>query len=190
MSYFTSLPPTAKLLDVFRKFPESFLPLIEYHQRLLREASPFSAGEREWMAAYVSALNQCSYCAGVHEATARQFGVDERVMAQMLEDVDAAAVPANMKPVFRYLRKLTLSPANLTENDVQEIFEAGWGEDALHHLVAIGALFNCMNRLVEGFGITAKDDYFSVSAERLSSPQGYTALTALLRESTANEGET
>ena len=61
-------------------------------------------------------------------------------------------------------------------------FAAGWDDRALHDAVAICALFNCMNRLVEGFGINADADYFAVSAGRLASAGGYGTLTGMLRD--------
>ena len=45
---------------------------------------------------------------------------------------------------------------------------AGWQEQALHDAVAVCGLFNLMNRLVEGLGITAGEDYFVASARRLA----------------------
>lgn len=62
MSYLRSLKPGAGLLQIFRAFPEVARPLLEYHEVLLRGESPFSAAERELIAAYVSGLNNCNYC--------------------------------------------------------------------------------------------------------------------------------
>lgn len=183
MTYLKQLPPDARLLDVFKKYPRLFEPLIEYHQRLLREDSPFSVAERELLAAFVSAVNACNYCAGVHEATARQFGVDERLLAQLLAEPTSAPVSEKLKPIFRYVRKLTESPARMTAEDAEAIFAAGWDDRALHDAVAICALFNCMNRLVEGFGISASPAYYQVSAERLASAAGYRGLNHLLHSS-------
>lgn len=180
MSHFKNLPADARLVDVFKLFPRMFEPLIEYHQRLLREDSPFTVAERELLAAYVSAVNACRYCAGVHEATARRFGVDDRLLAQLLDDPATAPVPERMKPLFRYVRKLTETPARMTDDDVAAVFAAGWDDRALHDAVAICALFNCMNRLVEGFGISATPEYFQVSAARLASDSGYGALQKIL----------
>ena len=44
---------------------------------------------------------------------------------------------------------------------------AGWTEHALHDAVAVCGLFNLMNRLVDGLGITAGEDYFITAARRL-----------------------
>jgi AhpD family alkylhydroperoxidase len=77
MTYLPSLPGDAVLLDVFRACPGTSRPLLEYHQALLRGPSPLTVAERELIAAYVSGLNACRYCHGVHTATARAFGISE-----------------------------------------------------------------------------------------------------------------
>ncbi|MDZ5696765.1 carboxymuconolactone decarboxylase family protein [Chelativorans sp. M5D2P16] len=68
------LPAGATLLDVFKRFPDTNAPLIEFHEALLR-APPFTEAERELIATYVSGLNRCRYCRGVHTATAERLGV-------------------------------------------------------------------------------------------------------------------
>ncbi len=47
MTFLPSLPDDAVLLDVFRAFPQTARPLLEYHQALLRGPSPLSVAERE-----------------------------------------------------------------------------------------------------------------------------------------------
>jgi hypothetical protein len=76
------LPEKATLLDVFRMFPETNRPLLEFHEVLLRGASPFTEAERELIAAYVSGLNGCRYCHGVHAAnSAHQYQTPYRVQS-------------------------------------------------------------------------------------------------------------
>ncbi|WP_216207057.1 carboxymuconolactone decarboxylase family protein [Amycolatopsis aidingensis] len=82
------MPEGATLLDVFRAHPQTSAPLIDYHQELLRGPSPLSVAERELIAAYVSGLNACHYCHGVHTATAEAFGVAEGTLTRLLSDVD------------------------------------------------------------------------------------------------------
>jgi hypothetical protein len=53
----------------------------------------------------------------------------------------------------------------------------GWDEHALYDAVSVCALFNFMNRLVEGLGIRADPGYFNLAAERLAI-QGYATLLA------------
>ncbi|MGH4017277.1 MAG: hypothetical protein ACRDSL_25785 [Pseudonocardiaceae bacterium] len=65
MTHLPSLPENATLLDVFRAYPDTARPLLDYHQVLLRGPSPLTVAERELIAAYVSGLNVCGYCHGI-----------------------------------------------------------------------------------------------------------------------------
>jgi uncharacterized peroxidase-related enzyme len=179
MTYLPSLPDDAVLLDVFRAYPATSRPLLEYHQVLLRGPSPLTVAERELIAAYVSGLNACRYCHGVHAATAQAFGISEGTLDALLDDVGTAPVAERLKPLLSYARKLTLTPSKITPGDAEALLAAGWEEQALHDAVAICGLFNLMNRLVEGLGIAAGQDYFQVAGPRLADI-GYTGLRELL----------
>lgn len=174
MSYLPSLPDNAVLGDLFAAYPDTARHLMAYHQQLLRGPSPFTQAERELIAAYVSGLNSCRYCHGVHTSTAEAMGVPEGLLGELLTDMDSADITDKLRPVLRYVEKLTLTPSRMTQADAQAVFDAGWDERALHDAVSVCAMFNFMNRLVEGLGITAGPDYFQEAAQRLST-QGYKA---------------
>ena len=65
------------------------------------------------------------------------------------------------------------------QEDAAQVFAAGWDEQALHDAISVCALFNFMNRLVEGMGIKTSPSYFKIAGERLSS-DGYLGLSKLL----------
>jgi|SRR5918994_2478664 uncharacterized peroxidase-related enzyme len=179
MTYLPSLPENSVLLDVFRAYPETARPLLDYHQALLRGPSPLSVAERELIAAYVSGLNACAYCSGVHRTVAQAFGIPEETITTALDDVDAAPVDKRMKPILRYVEKLTVAPSQMTSDDAARVLEAGWPEQALHDAVSVCALFNLMNRLVDGLGIAGGPDYFAISGGRLVDIE-YTGLKDLI----------
>lgn len=179
MAFLKSLPAQSALLEVFRAFPSTSKPLLEFHEALLRGESSLTVAERELIAAYVSGLNVCSYCHGVHTATAEAFGVDENLLESLLHDVDSAPVDEKMKPVLRYAQKLTLTPSRMTPADADAIYAVGWDEQALHDAVAVCGLFNLMNRLVEGLGIEAAAGYHQESGRRLKEI-GYAGLIPML----------
>jgi uncharacterized peroxidase-related enzyme len=179
MSYAKHLPRDATLVDVFKAFPATSRPLLEFHQVLLRGPSPLTVEVREMIAALVSGLNACGYCFGVHEATARRFGLQPGLLAQLLDDLEGAPVDPKLRPILAYVRKLTLTPSKLTQADADAVYAAGWSDAALHDAVCVCALFNFMNRLVEGLGIEAGPDYFDLASERLHDG-GYAALLKLL----------
>jgi uncharacterized peroxidase-related enzyme len=167
MTRLTSLTDNAVLLDVFTAFPATSEPLLDYHETVMRGDSPFTVAEREFIAAYVSGLNSCSYCHGVHTVAAEACGVPAGQIPAAVVDVDVAEVPAKLRPVLRYVAKLTRAPSSVSDDDARAVYAAGWDERALHDAVVVCALFNFMNRLVEGLGITAGPDYFAESGKRL-----------------------
>ncbi|MGX7826129.1 carboxymuconolactone decarboxylase family protein [Actinokineospora sp. 24-640] len=181
MPHLPSLPEDARLVDVFTRYPETSFPLLSYHETVMRGPSPFTLGERELIAAYVSGVNACAYCHGVHTQTAQSFGVPEGLLADALSDLDASAVDDKLKPVLRYVGKLTRTPSRVTPDDARAVFAAGWDEKALHDAVMVCALFNFMNRMVEGHGIAADSAYYAESGKRLHDI-GYDGLARLLSD--------
>jgi len=179
MSFLKSLPPDAGLLQIFQAFPEAARLLLEYHEVLLRGDSPFGAAQRELIAAYVSGLNDCDYCRAVHSQTAVALGIDANAISEILSGSGSEHVDQRMRPVLAFVRKLTLSPGAVTAVDVDPIFAAGWDDRALHDAVAICGLFNLMNRLVNGLGAEAPEDYTKLAAQRLAQG-GYAQLLNLL----------
>jgi uncharacterized peroxidase-related enzyme len=179
MPYLKSLPADSRLLQVFQAYPETSRPLVDYHELLMRGESPLTISERELIAAYVSGLNGCGYCHGVHTATAEAFGVPPGLLSALLADLDSAPVDDGIRVLLRYVGKLTTSPARLTGADADAVYAAGWDERALHDAVLVCALFNFMNRMVNGLGITADDSYYTLSGKRLHDG-GYAGLHALI----------
>lgn len=185
MPFLPSLAARANLIDVFKAFPETSKPLIELNEALLRGPSPFTEAERELIAAYVSGLNGCRYCHGVHTATAERLGVPPGAIRRLLGSPGSPELPAKMKPILRYAEKLTYSPNGVTQADAEAVFAAGWNEAALYYTVAVTALFNFMNRLVEGLGIALDPAYVGPAAERLAD-HGYLPLIQMLNRSAKN----
>ena len=150
---FPSLPEPVAMGELFAKFPNTARPLCEYHDRLLRDWSPLTVGQRELIAAYVSGLNACTYCFGAHSLAARAFGIDEAVFDALMGDLQTAPVNEQLKPVLAYVRKLTLNPTTVSGEDAAAVYEAGWDERALFDAISVCALYNFMNRIVEGAGM-------------------------------------
>lgn len=165
MSRFPSLPSRPGLADVFRAFPTGVWPLLEYHDALLRGPSPLLVAERELLAAYVSSLNACQFCTGAHRIVAEVHGVDAELLDRLLAEPETSGVDPRLLPLLAYVRKLTLAPAGVRDADAAAVYAAGWTERALFDAISVCALFNFMNRIVEGCGIVTNAD---VQAEQRS----------------------
>jgi uncharacterized peroxidase-related enzyme len=167
MALLRSLPENATLTDLRRTYADLLEKLRPYGHRLMRGPSPLTPGQRELIAAFVSGVNSCRYCHGSHSLVARAFGVGEDVLAASLADIDAAPVDARLKPILRYVRKLTETPSRMTAADAAAVYDAGWSDEALLHAIAVCAYFNNMNRLVAGAGIVGTAEEYAVAAQRL-----------------------
>lgn len=175
MTYLPSLPEDASLVGVFHRYAGTYRQLLGFHQAAMRGPSPLTAAEREVIGAYVSGLNGCQFCYGVHSAAASALGSPAGAVSAALDDVDTTEVPERLIPLLRYVRKLTLAPSTITAADAQAVFDAGFEERALHDAVAVSAMFNMMNRLVDGLGIVGDEPGFLKSG-RLLAEAGYPAL--------------
>jgi uncharacterized peroxidase-related enzyme len=167
-----SLPEQPAMRDLYRAYPATCQPLGEFTEAAMRGPSPFTQGQRELIAAYVSGLNACVYCHGTHVGVAVACGVAPDLIEALLADIETAPLEAKMKPILRYARKLTLSPAQVAEADAAQVYDAGWGDDALYSTALVTALFNFYNRLVDGVGLSLREDYVPEAAARLST-KGY-----------------
>jgi uncharacterized peroxidase-related enzyme len=168
MAFFSYLNEKSDITDITFNDRSRLGPLDKASQEIMRGKSAFTEAEREIMAAYVSGLNACAFCHGSHKAVAEQFGINPEVIEKLVDDVDTAPVKENLKPVFRYLQKLTLSASKLTQKDVDSVLNAGWTEDALHEAILVGCLFNFYNRLLDGHGVKGNAAIYHFGGEHLA----------------------
>ena len=89
----------------------------------------------------------------------KELGIDESAYGELKSDIDTANIDEKLKPLLRFVKKLTLTPDQITQADVNLIYEVGWGERALLDTVLLCAVVNCMNRFAMGIGIDKKAAY-------------------------------
>ncbi len=167
---------------VMRRYPDQAIPLTELTEIVLRSGEcAFDNKARELIGAFASGTNNCTYCFDTHKTTAEAFGVDEGLLGALLEDIDNSAVDAAMKPVLRYVKKLTQTPSRMVQADVDAIFDAGWSENDFHYVVMIAGLFNFYNRLMDSYGVRNTAAFRLDRGEALAHT-GYGVVTQGLRD--------
>jgi uncharacterized peroxidase-related enzyme len=179
MSFFRSLPADAGVRHILALHPEAGRALVAFHSAVLRQDTALTAAHKELIAAYVSGLNACQYCHGVHRETALAYGIEEGLIEGLLAELDAAPVEPRLRPLLAYVRKLTLEPSRMVGADAQAVFDAGWSERDLHDAVLTASLFNFMNRLLEGHGVKGSAALYAERGQALAR-DGYEPLLAWL----------
>jgi uncharacterized peroxidase-related enzyme len=157
--------------------PETGRPLSELAEVLLRGPSTLARGERELIASYVSALNDCRYCSSSHAAcAAAQLPGGMAVVEQVRDHPDSAPVSAKLKALLAIAAAVRHSGHAVTKAHIAEAQAAGATDMEIHDTVLIAAAFCMFNRYVDGLATTAPDDpaLYAAGAERLVM-QGYVA---------------
>ena len=167
MPFLKHLDDLSDITDITWNDRKRLGPLDKASQNIMRGKSSFSPAQKEVFAAFVSGLNACSFCYGSHAAVAKNFGVSQETIEALVEDIDSATVASNEKSLFQYLKKLTLSPSKLIQEDADKIFREGWSEQDLQDLILIGCLFNFYNRLLDGHGIKGNQAIYQFGADHL-----------------------
>jgi uncharacterized peroxidase-related enzyme len=159
-----------EIRGLLRFHPETGRPLSELAEALLRGPGTLTRGERELIAAHVSALNDCHYCSSTHSAcAAAQLPGGMALVEQVRADADSAPVPAKLKALLAIAAAVSHSGHNVTAQGVAQAREAGAADLEIHDTVLIAAAFCMFNRYVDGLATTAPDDpaVYAAGAQRL-----------------------
>jgi uncharacterized peroxidase-related enzyme len=165
---------------LFRFRPETARPLSELADVLLRGPSSLTRGERELIAAYVSSLNTCNFCASSHAAfAAAQLPEGMELVQQVCADVQTAPVSAKVKALLGIAAAVQEGGLKVTAQLADAARAAGATDTEIHDSVLIAAAFCMFNRYVDGLGTFAPDDpaMYAMIAQRIVE-DGYLAALA------------
>jgi uncharacterized peroxidase-related enzyme len=155
---------------LLRYRPETGKPLSELAEVLLRAPHSMPPGERELIAAYVSGLNQCTFCHSAHSAcAAAQLDEGAGLIDQVLHDLDSAPIEPKLRALLRIAAAVREDGRNVTPELVDSARREGASDVEIHDAVLIAAAFCMYNRYVDGlatFAPTTPEPY-AQSAKRI-----------------------
>ena len=155
--------------------PETAKPLNELAEVLLRAPHSLPAGERELIAAYVSGLNECTFCCSSHSAfAAAQLDAGMSLVDQVRTDLETAPVSDKLRALLRIAAVVREDGRKVTTELVAAARLEGATDVEIHDTVLIAAAFCMFNRYVDGLGTLAPDnpEGYAQSARRIVD-QGY-----------------
>src|SRR5712691_11961701 len=133
--------------------------------------------ERELIAAYISALNDCQYCSSSHSAcAAAQLPGGMALVEHVRADAGNAPVPAKLKALLNIVSAVQQSGLKVSAGDVAAARVVGATDLEIHDTVLIAAAFCMFNRYVDGLATIAPldPDLYAAGAQRLVK-EGYLA---------------
>jgi uncharacterized peroxidase-related enzyme len=150
------LPGIRGLLN-FR--PETAQPLSELANVLLHGPNTLTPGEREMIAAYVSALNDCAYCHASHAAIAAcHLDGDEALVTAASRDPESAAISDKFKALLGVAARVQQGGRSVRTEDIARARAAGATDVEIHDTVLIAAAFCMYNRYVDGLATWTPTD--------------------------------
>ena len=159
--------------------PETAKPLNELVDVLLRGPHSLSPGERELIATFVSAQNDCRYCQTIHGAiAARHLRGDEQLVVNVKRDAQQAAISEKLKALLVIAGKVAESGKLVSDADIARARQHGATDLEIHDTVLIAAVFCMCNRYVDGLATWAPEDPdFYRQRAALVAEHGYAAST-------------
>ena len=126
---------------------------------LLHAESSLSRGERELIAAYVSALNDCEFCHHSHAAVAScHLGDEGSTVTAVVRDAFSAPVSPKMKALLSIAARVQRNGRDVRESDIARARTEGATDVEIHDAVLIAAAFCMFNRYVDGLATLSPDD--------------------------------
>lgn len=139
--------------------PETSRPIEALVDALLVSPNSLARGERELLAAYVSALNECTFCRNSHSAfAAAQLDEGMRLVEQVCADPDSAPVSPKLRALLRIAAAVQRDGRAVTVGLVDAARAEGATDLEVHDTVLIAAAFCMLNRYVDGLGTFAPTD--------------------------------
>jgi uncharacterized peroxidase-related enzyme len=140
--------------------PETAKPMNELAEVLLRrQPHPLTPGERELIAAYVSGLNECTFCSSSHSAcAAAQLPAGMALVDQVHANLDDAPVTPKLRALLRIAAAVQESGRKVSADLVAAARDEGAVDLEIHDTVLIAAAFCMFNRYVDGLATLAPTD--------------------------------
>jgi uncharacterized peroxidase-related enzyme len=146
------LPPELPgITSAFAFRPETAKPLRDLAEILLRGPNSLTSAERETIAAFVSARNDCHFCQASHSAAAaHHMNGSYDVVDAVKRDFTSAPVSNKLKSLLTIAAKVQQGGKQVDATDIDAARAAGASDTEIHDAVLIAAAFCMFNRYVDG----------------------------------------
>src|SRR5262245_9594810 len=115
--------PGIRALLAFR--PETAAPLGALADALLHAPNTLSAGERELVAAYVSSLNECTFCHASHAAIAACHLHNDALVEGALKDPEQADISPKLRALLAIAALVQLGGRHVRPIDIERARREG-----------------------------------------------------------------
>ena len=132
----------------------------------------------EAIGVWVSSLNDCTYCVEHHFAGMKRLMRDDDRADALRASLEARDIPATpldaaQHAALRYAQRLTQSPSDMAQTDVEALRMAGWSDGEILEINQVTAYFSYANRTVLGLGCSTDGDIIGLSPGNHDDPEDW-----------------
>ncbi len=91
----------------------------------------------------------------------------------MLRDLETSGLDEKHKALFRFVDKVNRCSSEITPEDMQPLYAAGWDDEAIYFAITVCALFNFYNRWIDASGVHALSDAAHREGGKRTAAHGY-----------------
>lgn len=143
----------ANIIRVHSLNPSAMKAHLDLYMAVMFGESGLSRPEREMIAVVVSAANRCEYCVNHHAEALNYYWKNSDNLQMLIEDFDSLDLPERQHKMLEYALKLTLTPGEVEETDVNALRESGLSDEHILNINLIVSYFNFVNRIASGLGV-------------------------------------
>ena len=139
--------------------PAELRAFIGYHDALMDSDVGLTRAEREMIVVATSAARQCPYCVVAHGAILRVRAKDPLLSDFISTSYRAAAISERQRAMLDYAFKVSLTPEQVEEADLQRLREHGFDDEAIWDIGAITAFFAMSNRMAHVMALRPNEQF-------------------------------
>ncbi|OQP31035.1 MULTISPECIES: peroxidase-related enzyme [Pantoea] len=147
-------PSNKKISEYVRTLvhdPESYVARTALFNAIMYVEGGLNRADRELGALGASIVNGCKYCAVVHARRHVQLAENDAAVSAIYFD-RADALGARDAAIYRFARRLSVTPSEATPDDVAALRAVGMNEAEIVDLIHAIAIFGWANRLMHVLG--------------------------------------
>lgn len=152
--------------EVFRSYsyrPERLRLWFAHFKSLHVPTEHLSAADREMVAVVVSMANGCLYCLVAHGAALRQALGDPVLGDRITLDWRRAGLDARRRAICAYAEKLTRTPREMTQQDLQDLTDQGLTQEESWDVAEVAAMYNFTNRMAMATNMIPNEEYSALA---------------------------
>lgn len=88
-----------------------------------------------------------------HANDLRSEGAEDELVAALADDWRTATLSEQERAMLEYAEKLALTPAQITQADVDSLRAVGFTDRAISDIVQVVSYFSYINRVADGIGV-------------------------------------